>query len=99
MAVHHAAKDQMRGSNRRVQRIGNQVGKGKGLEPLPAEDGRQRMQKDREAERLDPREYGLEERIVEVATFDIRAHVNTTHARELARSVEFVNGAVGIEHG
>src|SRR5260221_4176920 len=99
MTVQHTAKNQMSGGNCGVKRKGNQIGQRVGLQSLSAEVRRQRMKKDRETEDFDPRENGLEKGIVEIVAFNVGPHVNAAYSGQLAHTVEFLNGAVGIEHG
>src|SRR5882762_1848480 len=95
--VKHAAEDQVAGGDRGIKRIAEQVREVVGLGAMAAKS-RQRMQKDRQAERLDAREDRLKQGIVEVAPFDVSAQVNTAHAWQFARTIEFVNGVIGVKH-
>src|SRR4029077_18684996 len=99
MAVHHPAKDQMGSSYGSVQWLGHQVGERIGLKSLAAKDARQRMQENRQSKRIDTLKDGLEQRIVKVMALNVRPHVNAAYSRELAHAVEFLNSAIGIEHG
>src|SRR5258705_9946750 len=83
VAIQHSAKNQMASGNCCVQGKGNEIWEGVGLQALAAYGRCQRMQKNRQIKRLDARENGFEERIVEIAAVDISTHINAAHTREL----------------
>src|SRR6267142_4428439 len=97
MAVKHAAKDQVGSGDRGIKRIAEQVREVVGLGAIAAKS-RQWVQKTRQVESLDAREDRLKQRIVEVAPFDVGAQVDTAHAWQFARTIELVNGVIGVNH-
>src|SRR6267378_299298 len=95
--VKHAAEDQVAGGDRGIKRIAEQVREVVGLGAVTALR-RQWMQKNRQVERLDAREDRLKQGVVEVAPFDVGAQVDTAHAWQFARTIELVNGVIGVKH-
>ena len=57
------------------------------------------MQEDGELEGLNARQYGLEQRIVEIAAGNIRAEIDPAHPWQFAGTLKLGESAVGIKHG
>src|ERR1700737_4838216 len=98
MSVEHPAENKVAGGNGGVERKTQDVREIEGCGALST-DHLQRMQKNREVQRLDAGKNGLEQRVVEIAVVDVCAHVNAADSRQFASAIQFVDSAIGKEHG
>src|SRR5579871_1113228 len=97
MSVQHPTEDQMGCRDGRIERISKQIKEEKLLRAL-APDHLNGMEENGETEFLNPREYRLKERIIEVTMIYVGTYIYAAHARQLACPVELIQGAFRVRH-
>jgi hypothetical protein len=80
-SIQHPAEDQVRGRDGALERIAQEVGEIELLQPLVA-DHEDRVQEERQLERLDGFVHGEERLVGEVPAVDLGGHVEAAHPGE-----------------
>src|ERR1700688_4589420 len=97
MAVQHAAKNKVASGDGRVERKAQNASERERRGARPS-DYLQGMQKNGEIERFDAVKNRLEERVIEIAMIDVRAHVYAPQAGHFGRTIQFIDGTIRKKH-
>ncbi len=97
-AVEHPAEHEVRGRDRRLEGIAEEVGEVMRREPL-VPDHLDRMQEQRQAERLDAFVHREERGIGQLLVQHVRGRVEAAHARQPRGTLDLAHGEIGFVHG